>query len=110
MSSKFPLVVILSDIAVQLRARSMVLNLGWAPRDQHEEADALTNGEFAQFDGGRRIEVDVGKVGWLVLPRMLEVSENIYSEVQRKKADRGHSPARAPATQQSKSLRQRDPW
>ena len=73
-------------------------------------ADALTNGEFAQFDLGRRIVVDVVKIGWRNLPRMLEASENIYSEVQRKKAERGRSPARAPATKPSKGLRQRDPW
>ena len=87
-----------------------MLNLCWAPREQNEEADALTNGEFAQFDLVRRIEVDVGKVVWLILPRMLEVSENIYGEVQRKKAERGRSPARAPAGKPSKGLRQRDPW
>ena len=47
MTSKFPLVVILAEVVAQLRTRSMVLNLGWVPRDQNEEADALTNGDFA---------------------------------------------------------------
>ena len=110
MSSKFPLVVILSEVAAQLRARSMVLNLGWAPCDQNEEADALTNGDFSQFDLGRRIGVDVEKIGWRILPRMLEVSENIYSEVQRKKAERVRSPVVVSAAKQNKGLRQRDPW
>ena len=73
-------------------------------------ADALTNGEFAQFEFGRRIVVDVEKIGWHILPRMLEVSENNYSEVQRRKAARGHSPAKAPAARKSKGLRQRDHW
>jgi hypothetical protein len=41
MSSKFSLVVILAEVAAQLRSRSMVLSLGWTPRDQNEEADAL---------------------------------------------------------------------
>ncbi len=45
MSSKFPLVVILAEVATQLRSRRMVLNLGWTPRDQNEEADVLTNGD-----------------------------------------------------------------
>ena len=71
-------------------------------------ADALTNGEFAQFDLGRRIVVDVEKIGWHILPRMLEVSENIYTEAQRRKAARGHSPVKAPAARKSKGLRQRD--
>ena len=73
-------------------------------------ADALTNGEFAQFDLGRRIVVDVEKIGWRILPRMLEVSENIYSEVQRRKAAHGHSPVKAPAARKSKGLRQHDHW
>ena len=111
MSSKFPLVVILAEVAAQLRSRSMVLNLGWTPRDQNEEADAFTNGDFSQFDSANRVEVNVENVAWLVLPRMMQVATDIYDEVQRHKASRARSPVQAPPPKRGRGgLRQRDPW
>ena len=108
MSSKFPLVVILAEVAAQLRARNMVLNLGWVPRDQNEEADALTNGDFAAFDMGRRIDVEVSKISWLILPRMLEVAQQIYDQVRTSKLEGG--PPKAAAPHRTRSFRQLNPW
>ena len=78
MSSKFPLVVLLAELACQMRQRGMELSLRWAPREQNEEADALTNEDFTALDPGRRVVVDLQKIKWLVLDDMLAVSENIY--------------------------------
>ena len=111
MSSKFPLVVILAEVAAQLRARSMVLNLGWTPRDQNEEADALTNGDYSQLNLTSRVNVVVEEVSWLVLPRMMQVATDIYEEVQRRKASRDRCPVQAPPAKKAKGgLRQREPW
>ena len=108
MSSKFPLIVILAELAAQLRSRGMGLRLGWAPRDQNEEADALTNGEFGAFAASRRIMIDVETIRWKVLPQMLAVAGSIYDA-----AKTAHSPAPpgpwAPAAKKGK-LRERDPW
>ena len=46
MSTKFPLVLILGELATQLRRNTLALELNWAPRGQNEEADALTNADF----------------------------------------------------------------
>jgi hypothetical protein len=108
MTSKFPLVIILAELAVQLREKSMALNLGWVPRDQNEEADALTNGDFASFSHGLRVGVDVGKVRWLILPRMLEVAGDIYEKVRRSKE--GSGPPKATTRPKAGSIRQRNPW
>ena len=112
MSSKFPLVVILAELAAQLKARGMALNLEWAPRDQNEEADALTNADYSSFDPARRIQVDVESVSWIVLPRMLSVASSIYERVQALKAERPRlgTVAKASAAVGGGSLRQRDPW
>ena len=108
MTSKFPLVVILAEVAAQLRSRSMVLHLGWTPRDQNEEADALTNEEFAAFSMSRRVPVDLAKIKWCVLPQMLGVAQDIYERVQQAKA--GQDPPKVAAKYKPRSFRQRHPW
>ena len=103
-----PSLTILAELSAQLRERSMELNLGWVPRDQNEEADALTNGDFASFSNGLRVEVDVANVRWLILPRMLEVAGEIYERVRRSKE--GEGPPKAATRPKSGSFRQRNPW
>merc|ERR1712102_11877 len=49
MTSKFPMVVVLAELAAQLKKTSLKLDLQWVPRDQNEEADALTNRDFSSF-------------------------------------------------------------
>jgi hypothetical protein len=111
MSSKFPLIVVLSELAAQLKARSMALELDWAPRDQNEEADALTNNDFSAFDLSKRVSVDVDKIPWLIMPKMLGVAGDIYEAVQLAKTSRsaGDLPVSATAGKGLK-LRVRDPW
>ena len=108
MTSKFPLVVILAELAAQLRERSMALSLGWVPRDQNEEADALTNGDFASFESRLRVDIDVSQVRWLILPRMLEVAGEIDERV--RKSKEGGGPPKAVAHPKTGSFRQRNPW
>jgi len=108
MSTKFPLVVVLAELAAQLRSRSMALSVAWVPREQNDEADALTNGVFTAFDASRRIEVDPRRIKWLVLPKMLETAEQLYKHVQEVKA--GGGPPKAAAARPAASFRQRQPW
>ena len=63
MTSKFPMVGVLLELAEQLRRREMVLNLEWAPRGQNTEADALTNGNFAAFSEARRVQMPLKRRG-----------------------------------------------
>ena len=86
----------------------MVLSLGWTPRDQNEAADAFTNGHFASFDMNRRVDVDVSKVSWLIIPRMLEVAQQIYERVRTSKLEGGPPKAEAPPKQ--RKFRQLNPW
>ena len=109
MTSKFPMVVILTEVAAQLRARDLELGLHWAPREQNEEAYALTNEEFGGFSPARRIAVDLGAIRWIVLPDMLKAAEDIYHEVSALKGVRVEGPAVRKTRPQDK-LRVRDPW
>ena len=109
MSSKFPLVVILTEVAAQLRARGLELGLHWAPREQNEEADALTNGDFSLFDPHHRVEVNQSAVEWEVLPGMLKASEDIYAAIQKAKLEKPALPPSRRIRPEDK-LRARDPW
>ena len=85
MTSKFPGIVILSEMAAQLKQRRMLLNLGWAPRDQNEQADALTNDAFQEFSPSRRIHVDPATLEFLVLGQYTRVAEHLYQETKKAK-------------------------
>ena len=108
MTSKFPLMVILAELAVQLRRRGMGLKLHWAPREQNEEADALTNEEFSGFSPHKRVEVDVASLEWIILPRMSRAAGEIYQAAKARRAG-GQASGPPPPAKVSK-LRERDPW
>ena len=107
MTSKFPLVIILAELAVQLRTRGMGLRLHWAPRDQNEEADALTNEEFSAFAPENRVHIEVESLPWLVLPKMSAAAEEIYTVAKERRSGGATS---APPAPKAPKLRERDPW
>ena len=112
MSSKFPLVAILAEMAVQLRERAMGLELNWIPREQNEEADALTNGNFAAFSPQHRIEVEISDLPWKILPKMLAAAEEIFTRTQsasRAKVMAGTG-SRLAQNGKRRPLRVTDPW
>ena len=69
MSPKFPLIVIMTEMAAPLQAREAELDLQWIPRNQNEEADGLTNEDSSQFDPSRRIKVEIERLKFLSCQR-----------------------------------------
>jgi hypothetical protein len=117
MMSKFPSVVILAELAEQLRMRQAELGLPWVPRDQNEEADDLTNGEFGRFCESERIHVDLGKLQWLVLDKLMVSAESLSREVTEARDLRGSGGSgsgdkggRRGRTRPEERLRAKDPW
>ena len=112
MTSKFPLVVVLAELAEQLRSRGWRLDLQWAPRDQNEEADDLTNEEFGRFDLARRIPVEVGALPWLVMETYMRNAEALYGEIVEAKRKRAEAQEQSGEGMGKKPrpLRERDPW
>ena len=110
MTSKFPMVVILAELAEQMRKKRLNLELSWTPRDQNEEADDLTNGRFGRFDPNRRVEVELEKLDWIVLPEMLALSEDLYKQVQEAKAIGKAEGRKQTKTKNKKTLKERQPW
>ena len=54
-SSKYPMYLVLMELREQMRLRNMIFSIAWRPRDENEEADALTNEVFTGFDPGLRV-------------------------------------------------------
>ena len=81
MTSKFPLIVVLMELAEQLAAENVGMALRWIPRLQNEEADALTNGVFSGFAEERRIVVSVSELPFKVLGSMMSQVSALMAEI-----------------------------
>jgi len=108
-SSKFPLCVVLMELAVQQEARGLRLDAEWAPRYANEEADALSKGETKGFNpamrmGGKGIE----DMNFVVLENMMKMGTKFYEEIQEEKS-RAAPHVRAPRRKR-KRLKNKDPW
>jgi len=113
MTSKFPLVVILTEMASQLKEKNMDLNLEWVPRGQNEAADALTNGNFQGFDPSLRVNVVVKDLPFRILPEMMRVADDLYAKVREAKSEKEgltKNEKIAKKIKPEERLRARDPW
>ena len=116
LTTKYPLGVVLMELASQLGRRAATLRADWIPRLQNEEADALTNWEFRHFDPEKRIEVDLDKLDFHVLRDLFLAGDDYLSELERLKAQgkaastESGPPQRAKKARRGESLRERDPW
>ena len=102
------MVVVLSELAEQLRDRNLNLALSWTPRDQNEEADDLTNERFGRFDASLRVKVNLETIPWKILPEMLAISEDLYKRVQEEKAKPTKGSEKK--SKKEKTLKERQPW
>ena len=48
-STKYSMYLVLMELSEQMRLRNMIFSIAWRPRDENEEADALTNEVFYKF-------------------------------------------------------------
>ena len=119
LTTKYPLGVVLMELAAQLGRRAATLRADWIPRLQNEEADALTNWDFRHFNPTKRVEVDLQRLEFLVMTRLFANGDSYLAESEELKANRAKldEPLRKrPKTKAErdwgagKSLREREPW
>ena len=114
LTTKYPLGIVLMELAVQLGKRGATLRADWIPRLENEEADALTNWDFRHFDPKKRVEVDMGKLNFTVLNDLLESGEEYVAEVTAMKAKELASRAESGPARKSgfkgPKMSKRDPW
>ena len=82
LTTKYPLGVVLMELAHQMRRRRLVLRAKWLPRLENEEADALTNLDFRHFSAERRVPVDLDKMDFGVLPDLFSSGEQYLKELE----------------------------
>ena len=109
MTTAFPLSIILMELAAQLDALGSVLSLSWVPREQNVPADALTNEEFGGFDPRLRVSVDISKLDFRVLPRLMDAAMQLDSEIRMARAQGKAEPAKQAKTCK-RPLRLSEPW
>ena len=107
MTSKYPLVVILIEVAEQLAAENVGLALRWAPRLQNEEADALTNGCFESFSPERRIVARVEDMKFIALNELMAKVGALMAEIATRKSS---MPVNGLQSSKKQKLRETDPW
>ena len=109
MSTRWPLCLIVMELAAQLASQSVDLTLKWRRRDVNVEADALTNHEFEGFNPKTRVLPDLEGVKWLVLPWLEKEATKMYASI---RAEREQQPLEraARAKRSVLTLRQSAPW
>ena len=112
LTTKFPLNALLMELSEQLEVRNSSLKLDWLPRQQNEEADALTNGWFQGFDQSKRLQPDIANLPWRVLPEMLRAGGALVDELMAKRASRNAlaAMARRAKKRPQDALKTKDPW
>ena len=88
MSTKFPLTLLLMELTEELRTLDLKLDLEWISRDENTKADALSNEEWGDFDVKMREMRRPEEIGWKVLDKLQERSEELYKEIRELKESR----------------------
>jgi len=112
MSTKYPLCLLVMELAVALEERGLALTAEWAPREWNSEADAITNSRFEGFAEANRVPFDMRSFPWRVLPGLLSDGRQFYQDAQIARAAARLRPAAAGKRRGGKrqSLKGTDPW
>ena len=80
-SSRYPLSIVAMELACQLQRANAELDLAWVPRNQNEEADALTNQRFEEFSEENRVAVDFESLDFVLLKDLMQKAGELDSEL-----------------------------
>jgi hypothetical protein len=99
------------ELATQLEARGLWMDLHWTPRELNTLADQLTNEDFTGFDPKLRVETSFSTLPFVALPSLLESGAALQTEVGNLNARRSLAPP-PPAKRRLKAdaLRSKEPW
>ena len=114
LSCKFPLSIVVMELACQLERLGLELDLAWAPRNQNVEADALTNSEFQGFDPSKRVKKELEEVRFVLLQELMEEAAEMNEELKMAKSSKEAKSDRPQQEEKNKKrkgqARWQDPW
>jgi len=113
MTTKYPLCLLVMELAATLESKQLLLDAAWAPREWNAEADALTNEDFRGFRSVNRVPFDFAHHRWLVFDSLREAGRCFYQEAQATRAERSATDRvsrRGRRGGKKASLKERDPW
>jgi hypothetical protein len=93
------------------------LTIKWQRRDLNQDADDLTNGEFAKFSPALRLDPPLAELPWKVLPNLFKEAASLHGQIRehklsRKEAGLGAPPGTAVRKKKRKNvgIKASDPW
>ena len=109
LTTRFPLSLVLMELAKQLEDFGLDLNLSWVPREQNEEADDFSKGRYEKFETHNRIVIEMENIPFKILRRMLEAAMEFDNEIKERRTSKETNSAanKIPAGQK---LRVTQPW
>ncbi|CAE7239965.1 unnamed protein product, partial [Symbiodinium necroappetens] len=92
LTTSFPLVAVLMELATVLQGNGLSLELHWAPRLQNSLADSLTNQDFKSFNPELRRRFSFSSYQSVVMKDMLDLGSTLYKDIAEwKSRKRGHT-------------------
>lgn len=85
LSTKYPITILVIEVAETLRRCDAFATLTWVRRDGNVLADALTNEDFSSFDPRKRETVCEKELRWHVMKELLQSSEKLFNEIKEQK-------------------------
>ena len=106
-ATKYPTYLVPMEFNEQMKLKNMIFSIAWRPRDENEEADALTNEVFTNFDPSLRVPLQWNKLEFLVLPHLTEMAEAHFKALQESEADARRSVAKSPTKEKTEREKSR---
>ena len=106
---RFPLAAVIMEMSEELTARAMTAEVRWAPRETNEEADALSNLQFAEC----RVAVSIPDIRWHIFDQALQWGAEFEIQARANRQRRGplrRCLKRRRHKKPEERLRLRDPW
>ncbi len=109
-TQRYPLNILVMELAAQLERRGMRLALDWSPREVNTEADALAAGHCQGFTEKHRCTLDLSSNPWLLLDKFVVLGREFEAHCRAL-----HTKGKERETTRKKKLahgtfREREPW
>ena len=117
MTTRYPLGVILMELAHQMKRRHVLLRARWLPRLQNQEADDLTNYEYRHFDPAKRINIELADLNFALMDSLFKAGDEYEAELASARAIAKAAKEAGPIAKLSAlggrkrgGLKESDPW